>query len=279
MTTQELAFLMARAGIVALCAWAFVATLRRFRAPSVAPPISPTVLVAIMAVLVLGIGLMGYDAFENAVLRQGEPVNLGSWLWLSFDAAVPLLVLHAMPHVAKRDAAIAGLSEAATTDPLTRVANRRGFDLAAAAVLRESRARGQPIAVIVFDLDRFKSINDRYGHPAGDAVLQRMGEVLRRDLRADDIVARLGGEEFALLCGGLDATAAKGVAERLRADVREGVAHPGGDGQVVTASAGVAMVAAEEAPAAALERALARADRALYAAKAAGRDQVVVAPA
>jgi diguanylate cyclase (GGDEF)-like protein len=277
MTTQELAFLIARAGIVALCAWAFVATLRRFRAPPVSPPISPTVLVAIMAVLALGIGLMAYDAFENAVLREGEQVNFSSWLWLSFDLAVPLLVLHAMPHVAKRDAAIAGLSQAATTDPLTGVANRRGFDLAAAAVVQDSRARGEPVAVIVFDLDRFKSINDRHGHPAGDAVLRRMGEVLRQDLRAGDIVARLGGEEFALLCGGLDAAAAERVAERLRADLRQGVPHPGGDGQAVTASAGVAMVAAEEAPATALDRALARADRALYAAKAAGRDQVVVA--
>lgn len=279
MTAQDVAFLIARSGIMVLCAVAFVATLRHYRARPVTPPVGLPVHLAILGVLALGIGLMAYDGFENLVLRQGEPVSLGSWLWLSFDLAVPLLVLHAMPQVARLDAAIAALSEEANTDPLTGLANRRGFHPAAEATVLDCRARGLPVALIAFDLDRFKAINDRHGHEAGDEVLRRMGALLRRDRRAGDIAARLGGEEFILLCPGLDAAGAQGVADRLRAELRRDVPHPGGAGEAVTTSAGVAAVGPEKPVALAVNRALGRADEALYAAKAAGRDRVMLAPA
>jgi diguanylate cyclase (GGDEF)-like protein len=129
----------------------------------------------------------------------------------------------------------------------------------------------------MFDVDRFKSINDGHGHPAGDVVLVGLADVLRGAARAGDIAGRLGGEEFALLCPGLDAAGAASVAERLRAALRAGVPHPAGGDAAVTASAGVAEIAVRDAPGAALDAALKAADAALYAAKDGGRDRVVIA--
>ena len=128
---------------------------------------------------------------------------------------------------------------------------------------------------MMLDLDRFKSINDDHGHPAGDAVLRGVAVAIAQAVRGADVSGRLGGEEFALLLPG-DATAdAAHVAERLRGMVANGVAHPAGPDRRVTLSVGVAALG-PGADVAALEAALAAADRALYEAKAAGRDRVVI---
>lgn len=276
MTTMDVLFLVARLGIALCCALALVEALRRWRRVPEGASANRPVLVAIAALLLLGIALTIYDAWDNAWVRRGEAAAFGSWLWLSFDLAVPLLVLRALRAVDERDAALARLAAAAVTDPLTGLANRRGFADRAAAAVRECQRRGLPASVVVLDVDRFKAVNDGHGHAAGDAVLEGLARVLRSGVRAGDVAGRLGGEEFAVLCPGLDPGEAGALAERLRAALREQVPHPAGGAAVVTASAGVAALPGI-APAAAIAQAIAAADRALYAAKAAGRDRVVLA--
>lgn len=276
MSTPDLLFLLARLGIALFCAIALAETVRRWRRlPAGTAPNRP-VLLLITGLLLLGIGLTGFDAWTNVWSLRGEAIMLTSWLWLSFDLAVPLLVLRALRAVDERDAALARLAEAAVTDPLTGLANRRGFTERAAQAVQACRERGAPVSVVLFDVDRFKAVNDTHGHAAGDAVLKGLARVLRGGVRAEDVAGRLGGEEFAVLCPGMTPEAARALAERLRSALREGVAHPDGGTAVVTASAGIAALP-PLAPEVAVERALAAADEALYAAKAAGRDRVVLA--
>ena len=149
----------------------------------------------------------------------------------------------------------------AMTDPLTGMLNRRAlFDAM-------SGKRVEPgVAVIMFDLDHFKSINDRLGHAVGDLVLQRFAEIVHDNIRSADISARLGGEEFCIVLGQLSSRSAATVAERIRAAF-EANAGP----VMATASAGLAFGAIEGE---AFENLLGRADNALYQAKSAGRNRV-----
>lgn len=153
-------------------------------------------------------------------------------------------------------------------DPLTGVSNRGGWEIQATRLLRESEASGIPLAVVYFDVDRFKAINDNHGHAAGDAVLHRLGQVMKRHLRGHDVVARVGGEEFVVLLPETDAEGAHRVAERIRRAVATMDApHP------VTISGGVAMILPGET----LESATHRADSAMLNAKLSGRNRIVPA--
>ncbi len=158
---------------------------------------------------------------------------------------------------------------AATTDPLTGLLNRRGFFEAVDMIMARSRNRNAPVNVLGFDLDHFKSINDRFGHAVGDDVLQMFAKVVRETMRADDVIGRLGGEEFVALVPGTLADAA-GVAERVRsAFAATGIVR--NDQRVATTvSVGVAC----GAPSAAIDTLLERADVALYRAKEQGRNRV-----
>ena len=147
------------------------------------------------------------------------------------------------------------LADAAVRDPLTGVGNRRH-----GAALLEELASGD--AVLLIDADRFKAVNDAYGHAAGDRVLAALGAHLRTALREVDAVARWGGEEFLVVLRGPDAPAPRATAERLLEGWRAG-------GHRTTFSVGLALHRPGRPPAATLEAA----DRALYAAKAAGRDR------
>jgi len=156
-------------------------------------------------------------------------------------------------------------------DHLTGVANRRAFFEAAELELTRNRRRPRPTALILLDADHFKRINDRHGHPGGDAVLRQLGQLLLSTFRQVDVVARVGGEEFAVLlpsCGLDDALA---VAERLRALVARQALGFDGAHIEYTISAGVAAVDGESLN---LEALMKRADQALYAAKAGGRNRV-----
>jgi diguanylate cyclase (GGDEF)-like protein len=175
----------------------------------------------------------------------------------------------------ERDAALEQLATLSTTDPLTGLPNRRGFEMQAKAALAEAQRAGRPCCALALDLDRFKAINDGFGHPAGDAVLRATADALRGALREGDVPGRLGGEEFGVLLPDCDAAGGVLLAERLRAAIRLDVAHPD-PAREVTVSVGVAQLGAG-APARALGKALASADRALYAAKRAGRDRVKLA--
>lgn len=154
-------------------------------------------------------------------------------------------------------------------DSLTETLNRRAFERLAGR--RVADKRSQPLALIAFDIDNFKSINDRYGHAAGDAVLRQFGAILRGAVREKDVVGRIGGEEFVLLLPGADGKFAYRIAERLRT-VLESSRFDEIDATLrVTTSAGIARYRPGEAVAALL----ARADQLLYAAKRAGRNRVL----
>jgi diguanylate cyclase (GGDEF)-like protein len=161
------------------------------------------------------------------------------------------------------------LAEVAITDPLTGLYNPRYFKQR----LQEERARAArheaSLSLIVLDLDHFKRVNDRFGHPVGDAVLTHAARVISDTARASDIACRIGGEEFAVICPLTSSTDAAALAERIRTKLERTPSWTGSGKIELTASFGVAEVTG--AKAALLERA----DAALYRAKAAGRNQVV----
>ena len=168
------------------------------------------------------------------------------------------------------------LRRSAELDSMTGALNRRTIDLWLARSFSEAHRNATPLSVLFADLDHFKSINDTYGHACGDACLRHVSAVLRRELEPSDLLGRYGGEEFLLLLPGRDADAARRLGERVRAAVERAVLDWNGAQIRLTVSIGVApRLPDEHAPAAAVERA----DKALYAAKRAGRNQVCVAPA
>lgn len=202
--------------------------------------------------------LTNYTSTTYALLSQAST----GILLLAAGLVLILLVAHK---------AITDSQLASETDPLSGLANRRGFDARAHTVLARAAERGRPVAVALFDLDHFKRVNDTHGHAVGDAVIARFGALLREAAPDGAVIARLGGEEFALLLDGAAAPAARRHAEAVRlamtGAVIEGVAMP-------TASGGVATLAPGES----LAELLRRADHACYRAKAAGRDRICAAP-
>jgi diguanylate cyclase (GGDEF)-like protein len=167
----------------------------------------------------------------------------------------------------------ARVAESAVRDPLTGLLNRRFFDEAVETAYATAARSGEPLSLIVLDLDRFSDVNNTHGHAVGDAVLRNVAGAMARAVRAGDIVARYGGEEFVVIAPGSRQEDAVGLAERIRAAVVREAERPI-DGKVITmtVSAGVASRLGDEADGRALFRA---ADSALLAAKRAGRDRVV----
>jgi diguanylate cyclase (GGDEF)-like protein len=162
------------------------------------------------------------------------------------------------------------LERQAREDPLTGLANRRAFDDAFPARLADARAAGRPLAVALFDIDRFKTVNDRFTHAIGDAVLREVAALLGAHCRASDVAARIGGEEFVLLLREADRASALAVAGRVRTEVAARDWSAVAEGLTVTISAGVA---ADPGTGSAADL-LRAADDALYRAKRAGRDRV-----
>ena len=155
-------------------------------------------------------------------------------------------------------------------DPLTGLLDRRGFLGEAGRRLQLAERRDGSLALLYIDLDRFKQINDRFGHAAGDAVLHAFARISLNGVRDDDVVARIGGEEFVILLDDTPIEGAKRVAERIRTEFRGAVVDGLPDDFAVTMSIGIASSVHGEN----LEAFMARADAALYEAKAAGRDCV-----
>ena len=161
---------------------------------------------------------------------------------------------------------------AALLDPLTGLANRRGFFAEAERLL--ARRRGQSLAVILFDLDHFKTINDNFGHHVGDKALRLFASVMRSSVLKDDIVARIGGEEFALV---MPATLARGTAtaNTVVSEFAKAASIVEGMPILATVSAGIAASAEDSFI---IDLVLVRADRALYRAKALGRNRAEIEP-
>lgn len=170
------------------------------------------------------------------------------------------------------------LKLAGLTDVLTGVHNRRYFEHRCAVEISQARRYRHPLACMFLDIDRFKQINDRFGHQTGDEVLRTVGEAISSQLRAGDTIARYGGEEFVVLLPRAPGFFAREVAERIRASIAERRLLAGGEDAGVTISIGLAMLGDAPAGRAAPELAeqlVAAADKALYAAKHGGRNQVV----
>jgi two-component system chemotaxis response regulator CheY len=166
------------------------------------------------------------------------------------------------------------LEEAARTDHLTGLANRRAIEEWANRQLRGAARHGYQFWVVIADLDSFKSVNDNYGHDAGDAVLQKFAEILRENTRASDLSGRLGGDEFLLILTHVERENIELTLDRLRKQFGSQIFAFNGQKVKVTASFGITGFEGKEAPEiGALVR---QADMALYAAKRGGRNQVKV---
>lgn len=167
------------------------------------------------------------------------------------------------------------LEQLARVDALTRIANRRAFDEALAREVHRAGRAAAPVALILCDIDRFKSFNDHYGHLAGDACLRRVaGAIGGLFARGADVTARFGGEEFAVLLPGTGLGDAMRMAESMRARIRR-LELPPAPAACLTVSAGVASLVPTGARD--MRQLLRAADRALYRAKRAGRDRVLAA--
>jgi diguanylate cyclase (GGDEF)-like protein len=225
--------------------------------------------------LVLAATLSMVEAIYQVYATPFDPIPLANWLWLfGFDFLLPLYAVLLIRAWRERDRAETALARLAATDPLTGILNRRGFIGQAVDAILGARGRGEDVALVVFDIDHFKSINDCYGHLVGNAVLRALADAVTGSLRSDGLFGRVGGEEFAVLLPGAQLDHGVAVAERVRAAIRTAFL-PAGVG-TVTASAGVTTVADRGEPAAALTAALATADAGLYDAKREGRDRVII---
>lgn len=217
------------------------------------------------------LGLIG-ATYACVLVVIGTPLDLMLTRWVVVVSAVCGTAITISALRRSVDRLVARLRETSRTDQLTGILNRRGFEEAFAAELARVRRTAAPLAIAVGDIDHFKSINDRFGHGAGDAALAAVAGRLRECCRTTDVLARIGGEEFALVMPQTTLAEALPLAERLRRAVAE-VRDPGG--AALTISFGIAECAAPED--ADPERLLRAADRALYAAKDAGRDRVLAA--
>jgi diguanylate cyclase (GGDEF)-like protein len=193
-------------------------------------------------------------------LRDGDKIQIGTSAILKFSFQDDV-----------DEALQKSLYDAATRDALTGLANKRTFADAIGRELAFAKRHKRPLSLVVFDIDRFKRINDGHGHPAGDYVLSTLAKTVAHAMRREDVVARVGGEEFAIVMRDITEAQALEAAERLRRVVEgtsfvfEGTKIP------VTLSLGVAALSDE----ASVEQLVATADRRLYAAKENGRNRVV----
>jgi diguanylate cyclase (GGDEF)-like protein len=240
-----------------------------------------------LRLLVIGFSLGAVSFFLRAIPVLVMPELLGgaltsdklvvAGLFLSFMVIILTSVGFL---VVQKDRAEAAATKLAITDPLTGTFNRRTFlDLAENEIARARRSRA-PLSLVMFDLDHFKNINDKYGHLAGDHVLKRFVEIAKMCLRQEDLLVRYGGEEFCLLLPETDTENAAALAERIRG-ATEYSAFTIRDGKSekavrVTVSGGVAKLGDD--PSDDIGTLVARADEAMYAAKAAGRNQIAVFP-
>jgi diguanylate cyclase (GGDEF)-like protein len=210
--------------------------------------------------------------FRDELLGVLAALAHGSTVFLPGDtAALSAYAAHAA--IALSNAHLVGrLERQAAEDPLTGVANQRAFRRECDVQFARSERAGGDVSIVMLDLDDFKAINDQHGHPYGDQVLIAVADAVRGSVRGHDTVARLGGEEFAILLPDCDASTAYDIAERARSAI---AGIPTGSGSL-TCSAGVATSPpAMSSPADLLERA----DRAVYRAKRLGRDRTTASGA
>ena len=199
---------------------------------------------------------------ETTVLRDGDLIQFGPQAVFRFSVADE-----------SQELLLRQLYEASVTDALTGANNREHFDSQLRMELSYARRHNTDLALLLFDVDHFKRVNDTYGHPVGDEVLIEIARTVRRLVRNEDVFARYGGEEFGLILRGIDIGGARSVGERLRTQV-EKLAIASDRGAIhVTISVGCSSIATTSEPS--TEGLVQIADRRLYAAKHSGRNRVV----
>jgi len=183
--------------------------------------------------------------------------------------AVALMMgIFALRHIMRQSREIEFHLTQARADVLTGLANRRAFDTELSRRLAQRQRQGTPLCLLIIDIDNFKSFNDEFGHPLGDAVLREVANVLQATARHMDYVARLGGDEFAVLFPGGSLKEASLGAERLRSAISDSPLRYEGHEHTLTVSIGLAEAQLGDDPVSLLKRS----DSALYAAKEAGRN-------
>ena len=203
------------------------------------------------------------EVISEATIADGDHVTIGE------------SILKFISHTSAEAQYHEEIYQLATHDALTDLCNRRHFiEMMEKEIARAIRHQ-RPLTLCIADVDLFKPVNDRYGHISGDEVLRQIAALMRRHIRNDDVAARIGGEEFAILLPECDENAAYGFAERLRAAVAEVVFTPGGEAQKITISIGIAALSPLRET---RNRLMAAADAALYRAKSEGRNCVCIEP-
>ncbi len=207
--------------------------------------------------------------FENRYRCADGSYRWLSWLsWPDNDRGV---IIAATRDVSDKKALEERLRALAATDPLTGLANRRAFIERGNSELESSRRYGHPLSLLMMDIDLFKDVNDRYGHLAGDLSLKALAAVCAASLRSPDLMARIGGEEFAVILPHTSSAEALAMADRLRDTIAGLSIQVEGGAISFTVSLGVASLGGEEDD---LYKLQGRADKALYASKASGRNKV-----
>ncbi|MDR2893643.1 MAG: GGDEF domain-containing protein [Deltaproteobacteria bacterium] len=212
---------------------------------------------------------------EGLDLKQWERLaaehNFQSWLALPLEAEVS-------ESVAAVRSMLDQLIYQRDHDALTGLANRRYFDNYLVAELERAKRNQTPLSLVMLDLDKFKQINDTYGHPCGDQALRELGHFLAADSRSFELVARIGGDEFAIVLPASDGRNTYKMLERLRRDFNEHPANCEFSGALgLTFSAGIG-VAIPDRGCPSVQELIEQADKALYDAKRNGRNQICIAP-
>ena len=249
-------------------------------------PVPSAVLVAMLAMdkaCIGGLRFLGRCLAAQAFAAVAVALAVGFKLRLetalpAMIASLPLLVVYPVTvglttyrlsrELRGKNVLLAALS---STDGLSGLLNRRSWEEAVANEFARCRRIGHPSALLMIDIDHFKAVNDRYGHPAGDQVIREVAALLRDTLRHHDIPGRYGGEEFGVVLAGTDARGAPVIAERIRRRIESAVFEPRHRVRA-TVSIGTAVLDRSDAN---HREWIARADRALYAAKGAGRNRAV----
>ena len=202
-----------------------------------------------------------------------EAMNAGALDYLVKGEITPRSLERSLRYALKLGETLEALRQHATRDQLTGLLNRREFDRIMAEEAERSRRFGHPLALVMVDIDHFKAVNDTHGHLAGDAVLREVAKTLTAQLRTVDRVARIGGEEFALVLVQTGRSAATEVAQRVvKAVAASPVIIESGVSLRLTISAGLAVLPEDVSW---LELLIGAADRSLYAAKRGGRNRVM----
>lgn len=250
-----------------------IVTLHRARKSTVSA--ASLLLMLIFGIIVLIIAVRGI-VFGANIVGVGSLLDASHWANGAFAVTIVLtpivstvaFLLMCMERITQQ------WREAATTDYLTGLPNRLAFTNDAARLIATTK---QGVAIAMLDVDHFKQVNDRYGHDAGDAALKSLAASLRVALRAEDVCARMGGEEFALAYRVPDSRAALELAERVRHHIERGTFTVQDESKHITASIGLAFRVVGDDKENVLEPMLKAADGALYAAKSGGRNCVVLA--